>query len=426
MKVLMNRLEALSLAKAAESIAPSKATMDELRCVLLECGGDGKLTMAATNNEVALERRMPAQVKEAGSLLINAKLFANMLGLLGGETVAILGEDGRQAKIASGSCCYTIPVLSVTNYPRAEIPFPEDTVTVKNIPSMAARTIFAASENESKPAMCCVKLVFTSDGLKAVSYDGSRLAAAKGDSKGEASVSLLIPAVSLNKLARLVGNKDELRVGTTGKCVVFTKEDFLFSARLLSGEHVDDDLLLGSVCSIFTVLTDAATLYDAVSSVSVVADEYSALSLRFSGNLIRVRCEGASCSPARDLDVVALSGTPEGEYWYNPPSALPVSVRPRRHTDAGSRAKRDTGHAHRRPGVPAAVPAQAPAAPGEGRKRSEKSGPGGRIRRDVIGAYGDLPLLRQRDPLGTRAGGLRLLCQASGAGEGVHLPVPEL
>lgn len=317
MKITINRLEALSLAKAAESIVPSKAAMDELRCVLLECGEDGKLTMAATNNEVALERRMPAQVMEAGALLINAKLFANMLGVLGGETVSIWGEDGRQAEITSGSCHYTIPVLSVSNYPRAEIPFPEDTVTIKNIPHMAARTIFAASENEGKPTMRCVKLVFTSDGLKAVSYDGSRLASAKGDSRGEASASLLIPAASLNKLARLVGNRDELDVGTTGKSVVFMKEDFLFSARLLAGEHVDDDLLLRSVQSSFTILTDAAALYDTVSAVSVAADDYGVLSLRFAGNRIRVRCEGANCSSARDLEVVALSGTPEGEYWYS-------------------------------------------------------------------------------------------------------------
>ena len=322
MKITINRLEALSLAKAAESIVPSKAAMDELRCVLLECGEDGKLTMAATNNEVALERRMPAQVMEAGALLINAKLFANMLGVLGGETVSIWGEDGRQAEITSGSCHYTIPVLSVSNYPRAEIPFPEDTVTIKNIPHMAARTIFAASENEGKPTMRCVKLVFTSDGLKAVSYDGSRLASAKGDSRGEASASLLIPAASLNKLARLVGNRDELDVGTTGKSVVFMKEDFLFSARLLAGEHVDDDLLLRSVQSSFTILTDAAALYDTVSAVSVAADDYGVLSLRFVGNRIRVRCEGANCSSARDLEVVALSGAPEGEYWY---SALQLS-----------------------------------------------------------------------------------------------------
>lgn len=317
MKITMNRLEALSLAKAAESIVPSKATMDELRCVLLESGEDGKLTMAATNNEVALELRMPARVMEAGALLINAKLFANMLGVLGGETVSLQGEDGRQAEITSGSCHYTIPVLSVSNYPRAEIPFPEDTVTVKNIPHMAARTIFAASENEGKPTMRCVKLVFVSDGLKAVSYDGSRLVSAKGDSRGEASASLLIPAASLNKLARLVSNRDELDVGTTGKSVVFMKTDFLFSARLLDGEHVDDDLLLRSVQSSFTILTDAAALYDAVSAISVVADDYGVLSLSFAGNRIRVRCEGANCSSIRDMEVVALSGAPEGEYWYN-------------------------------------------------------------------------------------------------------------
>ena len=318
MRITINRQEALALAKAAENIAPGKAAKDELQCVLLEAGEDGKLTMAATDNEVALERRMPAEIEESGSLLINAKLFAGMLGLLDGETVTIWGEDGRQVNVAGGMCCYTIPILSLSNYPRAEIPFPEDTVTVKNIPHMAARTIFAASEDESKPAMRCVKLVFTSDGLKAVSYDGSRLASAKGDSMGEASVSMLIPAASLNKLTRLVSNKDELNVGTTGKCVVFMKEDFLFSARLMEGKHIDDEMLLQSVRSAFTILTDASALYEAVSSVSVAAEEGDALSLLFRDNQIRVCCEGKHCASSQELEVVALSGTPEGEYWYSP------------------------------------------------------------------------------------------------------------
>ena len=153
MKIQVNRQEALALAKAAESIAPGKAVMDELRCVLLEAGEDNTLTMAATNMEVALERRMQAQVREGGSLLMGAKLFVGMLSLLGGETVTIQGEDGRQAQIASGTCCYTIPLLPVSRYPRMEIPFPEDTVAVSNIPHMAARTVFAAAESESKPAM---------------------------------------------------------------------------------------------------------------------------------------------------------------------------------------------------------------------------------------------------------------------------------
>ena len=322
MKITMNRLEALSLAKAAESIVPSKAAMDELRCVLLETGPDNQLTMAATNLEVALERRMPAEIQEEGALLINAKLLTKMLGLLGGDVVTIHGEDGGQAEIASGNCRYIIPALSTSNYPRMEIPFPEDTVTVKKIPNMAARTVFAVSEEEKRPAMRCVKLVFTSDGLKAISYDGTRLVAARGDSKGEASVSMLIPAASLSKLARLVTNKDELSVGTTGKSVVFIKENFMFAARLLEGEHVDADHILENVQSTFSVLTDAAALHGAVSSVTVVAGEHGALSLRFADHHIKVSCEGESCSSQREIETMALSGTPEGEYWYNPVQLL--------------------------------------------------------------------------------------------------------
>ena len=179
---------------------------------------------------------------------------------------------------------------------------------------------------------------------------------------------------------------------------------------------MDDDLLLGSVRSAFTVLTDAAALYDAVSSVSVVADECSALSLHFADNRIRVRCEGANCSSARDLEVVALSGDAGGRILVQPPTALPVSVRPRRHADAGSRAKRGAGHAHRRAWCACSCPDVGPRCFGQGKKNRRKRSKRPR-RRDVIGAYGDLPLLRRRDPPGVCPGCLRLRRQASRPGK---------
>ena len=137
---------------------------------------------------------------------------------------------------------------------------------------------------------------------------------------------MLIPATSLTKLARLVANTDELSVGTTGKSVVFIKEDFMFSARLLEGEHVDAGRILECVLCSVAVLTGAAALRNAVSSVTVVAGEEGALSLHFADDRIRVSCEGEGCSSQRELEVVALSGVPEGEYWYNPSQLLQCLV----------------------------------------------------------------------------------------------------
>ena len=96
MKIIVNRQEALALAKSAESIAPVKTAIEELRCVLLEASPDNLLTMAATNIETALERRMPAEVQESGSILLNAKLLSNMLGLLGGNAMLNLFTGGRK------------------------------------------------------------------------------------------------------------------------------------------------------------------------------------------------------------------------------------------------------------------------------------------------------------------------------------------
>lgn len=317
MKAILNRLELLSLAKAADSIAPNLAAMDALKGVLLEADDDGKVTVAATNLEVALERRMNAEILQPGQLVLNARLFADMLELLGGETVTISGEDGKRVEITSESAGYSIPALPAKSFPRMEIPFPEDTVPVTGIPAMARRTVFAVSENEAQPLMRCVNLIFTSEGLRAVGCDGSRLAAAKGDSKSEGSVSMLIPAASLGKLAHLIGNKDELYVGTTGKTVVFTKEDFVFSARLMEGNFIDADRMLASVKSGFTILTDAAALWEAVSSVTVVAGESNSFSLRFQEGRLTIRCESENGSSSREMDVVPLAGTPSGEYWYN-------------------------------------------------------------------------------------------------------------
>lgn len=316
MKATINRLELLPLAKAAESIVPNTTSIEELKCLRLEMGSNGMGTIRATNLEVALEQRFPADIQEQGTMIINARMFTDMLTLLGGDTVTLSGEDGKRLEVVSGDAYYSIPLLSSGNYPRMEIPFPEDTVVVSGIPSIAKRTVFAVAEDENRPLMRCVNLIFSSNGLRAVSCDGFRLVSAKGESKSAASISMMVPASSLEKLGRLLENKDELYVGTTGQNIVFTKENFVFSARLMNGKRIDADTMLGSVKSSFTILTDTAALKSAVASVTSVAGDGTIFSLRFQGGRLWVSCESESGTSTQEISVVPLSGDPSGEYWY--------------------------------------------------------------------------------------------------------------
>ena len=88
MIITANRLELLSAAQDAEQIAPASSPLDVLQCTCLRTE-NGKLTVTATNVELTLERRIPAEIREEGSVAIDAGLLVNMLRMMDSETVTV-------------------------------------------------------------------------------------------------------------------------------------------------------------------------------------------------------------------------------------------------------------------------------------------------------------------------------------------------
>ena len=218
--------------------------------------------------------------------------------------------------LTSGSAGYSVDVWDMGAFPKPDLPFPEDTVKVSGVPNMAQHTVFATAQDQSKPPLRCVNLMFTSTGLRAAGSNRSCIVTAKGDDQSTGDISLLIPASSLGKLAEMCGNEDVFRVGTTGKSIVFFKENFLFSSRLMDGGYIDTDSLLKTITNSFTVLTDIKEMRDALFSVMSVAPD-GRVRLSFQDQRLLFHCSGDLGSASAGIEVIALTGTPEGEYWYS-------------------------------------------------------------------------------------------------------------
>lgn len=317
MKLTLNRAEFLSAVKRGESIAPRDSALDILKGLLLEAdSASGKLTITATNLEITLEQKIPCSVSEDGSIVLNARLASSMLEKLAGDVVTLERIPGKLLLyLRSSDAEYLIPIWERNSYPKLEIPFPEDTVLVGGIPGMARRTVFAAAQDNNKPLMKCVNLKFTKDGLRAAVGNGSCIVAARGDDKSTGNISLLVPALSLEKLARMCSEKDEFHVGTTGKAIVFLREDFAYSARLLEGDYIDADRIIGSIQNQFTVLTGVQELRKALDSASCV-DADGKVCLRLEGQRLTFCCRSENGNTSVSLDVIPLTGLPRGEYWY--------------------------------------------------------------------------------------------------------------
>lgn len=320
MKITFNRAELLSAAKRGESIVPHNSPLDVLKGLLLEAdAANGTLTMTASNLDITLEQKIPCIVPEDDAVVVNARLVVDMLSSLPGDTVELERIPGRPLIFFRGGMAeYAVPVWERSSYPRLELPFPEDTVKVSGIPGMAKRTVFAAAEDNSKPLLKCVNLKFTREGLRAAVGNGNCIVTARGDEKSTGDISLLLPALSLERLARMCGDKDEFRVGTTGRTIVFLRENFVYSACLLEGEYIDADGLMSSIRNQFQVLTGISELRKALSSASSVdVDGAGKVCLRFEGQRLTFRCAGEHGNTNVPMDMIPLTGMPQGEYWYN-------------------------------------------------------------------------------------------------------------
>ena len=317
MNITINRAELLSAVQKAAAIASEDAPLEPLKGVLLEAdAAAGTLTLTATNIETSLEQKLTCSAGEDDAVVMNAKLLAGMLGLMSGETAQLRRRLGtRLLTLSSGETVYNWAIGERGEFPKIEMPFPEDTVKVSGIPSMARQTMFATKEDKGNPLMRCVNLMFTQEGLKGVGYNGRCLVTAKGDDKSTGNVSLLLPANSLEKLAGLCSDADEFNVGVAGKFLVFQRPGLTFGALLMEGDYMDTDRLMNNIRNQFTLLTDVADLRRTLKTVAAV-DPKGRVKLAFDGGKITFSCKGELGAASEQLDTVPLTGTPRGEYWY--------------------------------------------------------------------------------------------------------------
>ena len=304
--------------KRATTIAPPDSPLDVLKGVLLESDSARKmLTVTSTNLEVALVEKIPCSAQEDGALVYSARTLTEMLQRLPEDTVEISRKENRgRMTLTSGSVSYEVDVWDRGAFPKPDLPFPEDTVKVSGIPAVAQHTVFATAQDKDKPLLRCVNLMFTDAGLRAAGSNGMCIVTAKGDDQSTGDISLLVPALSLGKLAGMCKDEDEFRVGTTGKSIVFFKENFLFSARLMEGGYIDTNSLLKTITNSFTVLTDTKEMREALSSVLSVAPD-GRVNLAFEDQKLVFRCSSDWGNASVGIDVIALTGAPTGSYWYS-------------------------------------------------------------------------------------------------------------
>ena len=220
-------------------VASTRGTLPILSNVLLKTV-DGRLSIAATNLDIAITQFIGAKVTEEGSITVPARLMQDFVGSLPNSVIDIKLEDNK-LHIATDQYQSVINGISAEDYP--VMPAIADgqawTIGSRDMKLALQQVIMAASNDEARPVLTGAYLHTHEGKLHIVATDSYRLAE-KTLSKLSGDVSLLIPASALQDLLRIIGDSDDdISVTHDDQQVLFRVGDVELVTRLIEGSYPD-------------------------------------------------------------------------------------------------------------------------------------------------------------------------------------------
>jgi len=323
MKFVINRKRMLEAAKTAAKVAPKNSPVEVLNGIFVECNENtGNVFLTATSFDVSIQLKTSGTVEASGEFLINAKMLVEMLNLFENETVTFSAERPERLKISTGRSKYILNCLSPKSYPKPVMPYPEDSVSMRGICSLAKRTVFAVGKDENKLAFQCVNVSIKDNAVHAVASDGGMRMMLIKDSAGPAvEQSFMLPGKSLDLLASTSSDTDVFEVGDIGKEVVFVRGDMIFSIRKMNtGAYIDTNTLIQKLKPIYSAVVNVSKFEEALEIMAVSAlagGSRAPVNMAFSKNEIVLCCNSDYSIGNTSVAAKINEPTPEKGFYYD-------------------------------------------------------------------------------------------------------------
>lgn len=296
-----------------------KSSLSVLEGILCKAGVG--LSLTGYNMETAISYDVEAEVSDAGSCILPAKLFGDIIRRLPEGPVTVSVDENYKVSIRAGYASFTISAENAEDYP--ELP---DVSTGRSVmipqnklKDMITGTIFAVSENQGRPIHTGVKFEVTDDSISAIAVDGFRLARMTWHPETSIGreMQFVVPAAGLKEVEKILTDSEEEAAFTLGqKHILFQIGGATLVCRLLEGDFLDWRKVVPINCPVKLV----ANVSDFAASIErvglIVSEKYkSPVRCVFSDQVLQLRTN-TTIGAAEDRCSIAGDGK-ELEIGFN-------------------------------------------------------------------------------------------------------------
>ena len=235
------------LAKALNIVSKavtSRTTIPILKGILLEVSENGTLKMSASDLDITIEETLNIEDAVPGSVVVQSKLFGDIIRKLPNADVTVSLEDGNVVIKRMNS------QFSIIGLPADEFPniknidgFKEDIhFNTTILKEMIRKTSFAASVDDSKGVITGILIELLQDGVNMVAIDGYRMAITRENMINIQEKNVIISAKIMNEISKILSEANEedetVKIMLNDKRAIFVIGSIKVVLRLLDGEFI--------------------------------------------------------------------------------------------------------------------------------------------------------------------------------------------
>ncbi len=258
----------------ASRAAASKSPIPALEGLLLQAGVSVRVT--GYDLKKGIYTNIEADVASPGAAVLGAKMFVEMIRRMPDGIVTVSVEEDNTATVRCGSSNYSFMALDAADYPELpEVDISEAVAMPQaTLSAMIEQTVFAVSQNESRPVYMGSLIELDGGVMTMVSVDGYRLALRREAIEGcdRDGMRFIIPGSALSDIDRICSDEGEVKINVGAKHVSFTIGETVVVSRRLEGEFLNYRKAVPEAFR-FTMKVNREEFLSIVDRVSLVVDE---------------------------------------------------------------------------------------------------------------------------------------------------------
>ncbi len=236
--ILLENLYNVSKAISSKNLIPilSGIKFELTKKGLYLCASDSDISIQSFIDDTKIN-----EISNVGSIVIQGRYIVEIIKKLPDNLITIEVLDGYKMIISTENSVFNLNGINPNEFPNLYLEETKEPIILSTIKlkEIINQTIFAISNNESRPLLTGINLKIDNDNLEVIATDSYRLARKViGIDKCDNNINIVIPGRNLLELIKIINDeKVNIEAHIFNNKILFKYKNILFQSRLLNGTY---------------------------------------------------------------------------------------------------------------------------------------------------------------------------------------------